>query len=227
MADSLVPRDLQDRLDFDPKLIPAGREIRAAHLYTEFTVGGRTIGVEARGARSCTPQSVALDRSRSTVAYELTCDLTYFHAPDSPVGPVTVIDDPRREITGRILLRRKEKGLFGLPGLNYFNQYLIFHVGEHFFYYPSPWQVVSPLTAWPPEGHQYHHLEDDTPIFDFNTREPNVARKGISTISIEGPLSEKEEAAIRERHAQEVEVIRKQPGYRVPPEEFLNPDFKG
>lgn len=226
VAESPIPPELKEKIDFDPALIPLGQEIRAARLYTEFTVGGRTISIEARGARSCSPNAAVLDGSRSTLAYELTCDLTYFHAAESPVGPVTVIDDPRREIVGRILLRRNREGRFNLPGLNYFNQYLIFHVGEHFFYYPSPWQVVSPLTAWPPEYHQYHHLEDDTPIFDFNTREPNVARKGVSTISIEGPLSEKEEHEIRRRHAEEVEVIRRQPGYRVPPEEFLNPDFK-
>lgn len=210
----------------DPRAIKLGPEIRKARLFTEFTVGGKTFAVTALGARSCSPAAAVRDARRETRVFQLSCDLTFFHAAESPLGPVTVIDDPRREITGEIILRRNRRGRIELPGINYFNQYLIFHVGERFLYYPSPWQVVSALTAWPPEYHQYHHLEFDTPIFDFNTREPNVARKGISTISIEGPLSQKEEQQIREAHKREVEIVSRQPGYRIPPERFTDPNFK-
>lgn len=206
-----------------------GQEIRKASLYSEFTIGGKTISFDAvAGARSCSTTSLGLDRSRSTLVYSLQCDLTYFHAPDSEVGPITIIDDPRRPILGKILLRRTEDGSFQLPALSYFNQYLVFNIGKYFFYYPSPWQVVSSITAWPPEFHQYHHLQDDTPVYDFNTREPNVARKGISTISILGKLTPAEEKSIREAHAKQVALIKRQPGFKVAPEDFLTtPGKKG
>lgn len=200
-----------------------GSEIRHAELYTEIYVGDQKFDfVSTLGARSCSTNALTLDQARGSLVYSLACDLTYFHVKDSPLGPITIIDDPRREITGSIILRRTGRKDFQLPGLSYFNQYLIFHVGDSFFYYPSPWQVVSAITEWPPEGHQYHHLEDNTPIFDFNTRQPNVARKGISTIKILHTPSSDQEAEIREAHAREVEIVKQQPGYRVPPEEFLS-----
>lgn len=221
MADpqAALPSEVRER---NLAKVPPGREIRKASLYTEFTIQGQTFVVQAAGARSCDPTDLVFSQARNTIVYNLTCDLTFFHTDNSPVGPVTIIDDPRRQIVGSILLTRSREGNFDLPGLSYFDQFLIFHVGDRFFYYPSPWQVVSALTAWPPEYHQYHHLEDDTPIFDFNTREPNVARKGISTISIEGPLTDKEERSIRDAHAAEVKVIQAQPGYKIPPERFLD-----
>lgn len=199
-----------------------GPEIRAAELYTEFTIGGKQHQLTLKGARSCANKQLSLNSARGTLVYNLQCDLTYFHTPDSDFGPVTIVDDPRRTIEGQILLRRNSSKDYELPALSYFNQYLIFNLGRYFFYYPSPWQVVASITAWPPEYHQYHHLQDDTPVYDFNTREPNVARKGISTISILGPLSPEEESKIRTEHAKQIEIIKQQPGYKVAPEDFLN-----
>ena len=191
MSDSVyVTSEARKRIvaeEFDYRKVTFGPETRSARLYTEIIVDGKRFSFEAAGAGGCSVNSLNLNNSRGSLVYNLACDLTYFHSSDTPLGEVTIIDDPRRPILGSIILRRNQEGQFELPGLSFFNQYLIFHIGDKFFYYPSPWQVISALLAWPPEYHQYHHLEEDTPIFDFNTRTPNVARKGISTISIEAP----------------------------------------
>ena len=68
--------------------------------------------------------------------------------------------------------------------------------------------------------HQYHHLEEDTPIFDYITGTPNVARKGISTIDILDRLTKKEEEQIRYEYAQEVELVNNLPQNRMTPSEF-------
>lgn len=204
----------------DPRNIRFGPEIRRARLFTEITVGGKTFDIEAAGARSCSTKNLSFSRERTTNVFGLTCDLTFFAADNTPLGPVRIIQDPRIETKGWIILRRNEKGEFELPGLSFFNQHLIFHVGDKFFYYPRAWQVVSAITAWPPEFHQYHHLEDDTPIFDFLTKQPNVARKGVSTISIEGPLTADEERQIREEHAREIETVKALPASKMKPEDL-------
>lgn len=200
--------------------IKFGPEIRRAKLYTEFTFGGKQIGFEAAGARGCAVESSAFQKGRETLVYNLSCSLTYFAAEDTPVGPVRIIQDPRIENKGWIYLRRNQNGDFELPALSFFHQHLIFHVGDRFFYYPRAWQVEAAITKWPPEYHQYHHLEEDTPIFDFVTREPNVARKGISTISIEGRLSPEEEKQIWERHDREVALIQRLPASKMSPEDL-------
>lgn len=207
-----------DRSIRDPGLIKLQPEIRLAKLYTEITVAGKKHDFVALGARSCTPTSFSgFDKQRGTIGYELACDLTYFAADDTSLGPVRIVQDPRIETKGRILFRRGPKGEFGFPALNYFNQHLIFHVGDQFFYYPRVWRVVSSITQWPPEYHQYHHLDEDTPIFDFLTGAPNVARKGVSTISIEGRPSPEQEKRIRSEFAREIALINKLPASKMAP----------
>jgi hypothetical protein len=101
--------------------------------------------------------------------------------------------------------------------LSYFNQHLVFHVGENYLYYPRAWQVVSSISQWPPEYHQYHHLEERTPVFDLLTRRPNVAVKGVSTISILGPLASAEEARIQKACKEEIEKFNKLPSTMLSP----------
>lgn len=204
----------------DYRAVKFGSEIRSANLYTEISVGGREFTIKANGARSCSTNAFGVSEARTTGVFSLTCDLTYFAADHPELGSVKIIQDPRIETKGWIFLRRSENGDFELPGLSYFNQHLIFHIGDNFFYYPRAWQVVSAITAWPPEFHQYHHLEDDTPIFDFVSKEPNVARKGISTISIESELSPEEEKAIRADFAREVKLIKSMPASKMSPEDL-------
>jgi hypothetical protein len=197
---------------------PGTESRRKAHLFTEIKVDGKSIGIDAVGVRGCTPEDVVYERSRETAVVNLSCSLTYFHNANTELGPVTVVQDPRIENRGYIYLRRGQKNDFGLPGLSLFNQHLIFHVGDRFFYYPRAWQVVSALTAWPPEGHQYHHLEPDTPIFDFVTGEPNAARKGVSVIDIEGPLDDAEAKRLRAAMEKEHRLIMDLPGSKMAPE---------
>jgi hypothetical protein len=204
-----------------------GYEIRKAELYSEFTIGKKKFSVHLVGARGCSTEILAYSSPRTTLVYNLVCDLTFFSGDHPELGPITIIDDPRRKIVGQIFLRRTSPNSFRLPGLSYFNQYLVFNIGKHFFYYPSPWQVVSAISHWPPEYHQYHHLEEDTPLYDFNTREPNVARKGVSTISILGPLTPAEEQDVRAAHARHVEKVKAQRGYAVAPEDFLSSPRRG
>jgi hypothetical protein len=201
-----------------PDNITFGQETRKARLYTEITVDGKKFDFEAAGARSCSAQPGAFRQGRDTVVFNLTCALTYFATDDTPLGPVRIVQDPRIVNRGWIYLRRNKNNQFELPALNVFNQHLIFHVGDRYFYYPRAWQVQSAISAWPPEYHQYHHLEEDTPIFDFITREPNVARKGISTISIEGRLTPEEEQQIWADHNREVELIKQLPASKMSPE---------
>jgi hypothetical protein len=202
----------------DYRHIKFGPETRSARLYTELSVNGQKITIDAVGARGCGVNSLNFQEARGTLIFNLACDLTYFAADDTPVGPVRIFQDPRIENKGWIFLRRNHKGEFELPALSFFNQHLIFRVGENYFYYPRAWQVVSAITAWPPEYHQYHHLEEDTPIFDFLTGTPNVARKGISTISIEGRLAPEEEKRIRDEVAKEIELVNRLPASKMTPE---------
>lgn len=221
VVDRLLANELRSRTSIDK--IDFGPEIRRAQLFTELLVGESRVEISSvLGARSCSTVDLSYSRTRGTLIYNLQCDLTYFHAPETALGPVTVIDDPRRPIRGQILVRRNQQGRYELPALSYFNQYLVFHVGDRFFYYPAEWQVVAAITEWPPEYHQYHHLENEVPVYDFNSREPDVARKGISTISILDRLSEEEEAEIRAAHDREARLVADQPGFEVPPDNFLD-----
>lgn len=194
-----------------PTNINFAPEIRKARLYTEFTIDGEKFEIELYGTRSCDPTAERFAKGRDTKVVDLTCDLTYFANEDTPLGSMKVIQDPRFVTKGWIYLNRTKEGRYQLPGLSYFNQHSIFHIGDRFFYYPRAWQVVSPILAWPPEYSQYHHLEEDTPVFDYLTGEPDVARKGISTISIEGEFTPEEEAKIRAEFAKELEVIKALP----------------
>lgn len=202
----------------DPGQIKFGPEIRSARLYTEISVNDKKFSFDAVGARGCGVTGSEVVNARGTLVFNLTCDLTYFAADDTPLGPIRIVQDPRIQTKGWIHLRRNQEGKYELPGLSYFNQHLIFHIGDRFFYYPRAWQVVSAITTWPPEYHQYHHLEPDTPIFDFLTGEPNVARKGISTISIEGSLTADEEKRVRTEYEKEIEVINALPASKMGPE---------
>jgi len=200
-----------------------GPEARKARLYTEIFVAGNKYVFEAGGSRFCSTNSSEFRADRGTLVYNLTCSVTYFAADDTPLGPIRIVQDPRIENRGWIYLRRNKEGHYELPGLSFFNQHLIFHVGDRFFYYPRAWQVVSAILDWPPEYHQYHHLEEDTPIFDFITGEPNVARKGVSTISIEGRFTPDEERRVLEANERELEIIRKLPAHKMSPEDLTSP----
>ncbi len=194
-------------------------EIRAAELYTEFTIGGRDFNFKSKvGARSCSAQAVGFEEARGTLTYELACDLTFFATEHPDLGPVRIFQDPRIENRGWIYARRNQDGTFEAPALSYFNQYLIFHLGEDYFYYPRAWQVVSSITQWPPEYHQYHHLETRTPVFDLITREPNVAVKGVSTISILGELDQEQIREIRAAHDEEIAKFKELPASKLAPE---------
>ncbi len=195
-----------------------GPEVRAAQLYTEFTIGGKDFTVEAAGARSCSAQQFRFERARGTGVYSLVCDLTYFAADHRELGPVRVFQDPRIENYGWIYVRRNKRGDFEAPALSYFNQYLVFHVGEDYFYYPRAWQVVSAINQWPPEYYQYHHLEPRTPVFDLLTREPNVATKGISTISIQGKVPARDLKRIRAELEEEIAKFNELPSSKLHPE---------
>ncbi|MHB8464790.1 MAG: hypothetical protein ACYDH6_24640 [Acidimicrobiales bacterium] len=208
------------RLVNNPERITFGPETRRARLFTEIIVDGETFNIEAVGKRGCSTNTVAFDEARTTVTYGLECSATYFGAENSPLGPIHIVQDPRIVNRGWILLKRNAEGEFDLPALSFFNQHLIFHVGDRWYFYPAAWQVVSAITQWPPEGHQYHHLEPDTPIFDFVTREPNVARKGISTIWIEGPLEEDENRRYDELIARELKLIDELPASKMSPEDL-------
>jgi hypothetical protein len=206
---------------FDPSShITFGPETRRARLFTEFTVGGQQFSFEALGKRGCSTNSVEFRVQRGTQVYNLTCSSTFFAADNTPLGPVRIVQDPRIVNRGWIFLRRNRKGQFVLPGLSFFNQHLIFHVGDRFLYYPRAWQVVSAITEWPPEFFQYHHLEEDTPVFDFITKEPNVARKGISTISIEDKLTPEEEKRMQLEEERELAIIRELPASKMSPEDL-------
>jgi hypothetical protein len=206
-----------DRSVPELKNIKFGPEIRTAELYTEFEIGGKQFNFKALGARSCAVQSSEIDQQRTTLKYNLACDLTWFEAEHKELGPVRIFQDPRIENKGWIYARRNKEGTFETPALSYFNQHLVFHVGEHYLYYPRAWQVVSSITQWPPEYHQYHHLEDRTPVFDLLTRRPNVAVKGISTISILGPLAAGEEARIKKACNEEIEKFKHLPSTMMSP----------
>jgi hypothetical protein len=195
-----------------------GPEARSAQLYTEFTIGGARHVIVAYGARSCQPTNVGFAEAQGTEVYSLECDLTYFGIDDSPLGPIRIFQDPRIANLGWIYLRRDQNNNYVFPALSYFNQHLIFHIGGRYFYYPRAWQVVSAITQWPPEYNQYHHLEKDTPVFDLITRQPNVARKGVSTISINGPLAPDEETRIRSIVADEIQAFNNLPASKMSPE---------
>ena len=161
--------------------------------------------------------SSELDDRRSTLAYNLSCSLTWFEAEHNELGPVRIFQDPRIENKGWIYVRRARDGQYETPALSYFNQHLVFHIGEDYFYYPRAWQVVASITQWPPEYHQYHHLEDRTPVFDLLTRRPNVAIKGVSTISILGPLKPDEETRIQVACRTEIERFQSLPSTMMSP----------
>jgi hypothetical protein len=199
------------------KNISLGPETRAAELYTEFEIGGRQFSFTALGARGCAVQSAEIDRTRTTLKYNLQCSLTWFETEHKELGPVRIFQDPRIENKGWIYARRNREGGYDTPALSYFNQHLVFHVGEKYLYYPRAWQVVSAITQWPPEYHQYHHLEERTPVFDLLTRRPNVAVKGVSTISILGPLASGEEARIQEACKAEIEKFQQLPATKLSP----------
>ncbi len=199
------------------KNVQIGQEIRRAELYSEVFIGGKKFSFNAKGARSCATIQLDFNKARGTEIFSLQCDLTYFAAEHPELGTIKIIQDPRITTKGWIVLRRNEDQEYQLPGLSFFNQHLVFHIGDNFYYYPAAWQVVSAILAWPPEFHQYHHLEEDTPIFDFITGEPNVARKGISTISIQDQLSDEEEKAIRDDFAREVALINSLPTSKLSP----------
>jgi hypothetical protein len=196
--EGIVSPDVQRSISLEP-------EVRRAHLFTEFTIDGNRIAVEALGARGCQVDTVSVRDQQGTVVYGLRCSLTYFAADDTPVGPVRIVQDPRIDEPGYIYLRRSERGDFVFPALSYFNQH-------------RAWQVVSSITQWPPEYHQYHHLEPDTPVFDLLSGEPNVARKGVSTVSIQGPLDPEEEKAIWADFRREQELILSLPGTIMAPQ---------
>lgn len=224
-GDELAEDALKREKDY--RTVKFGPEIRRARLYTEFYIEGEKIAFEALGARSCSVNSAAFSAQRGTQLYNLACSLTWFATETSPLGPVRIFQDPRIENLGWIYLRRNEAdsgkrdvSVFQLPALSYFNQHLIFHIGDRWLYYPRAWQVVASITRWPPEHHQYHHLEDKTPVFDLITKEPNVAIKGISTISIEGPLNSDEEAQIVAACEHEIEEFRKLPGTIMSPDDL-------
>lgn len=196
-----------------------GPEVRAAQLYTEFTIGGKGFTFDSTaGARGCAVRSFEFDKARGTGVYSLACDLTYFAGEHPQLGRVRVFQDPRIENLGWIYVRRNRSGEYQAPALSYFNQYLIFHVGEDYFYYPRAWQVVSAITQWPPEYHQYHHLEPSTPVFDLLTREPNVATKGVSTISILGKVPAANLRRIRADLDEEIARFNALPSSKLRPE---------
>ena len=200
--------------------IPFGPQISRAELYTELNIGGRDFNFRAAGARSCAVESSSVVENRTTLVFNLTCDLTYFGVEHPDLGSIHVFQDPRIVNKGWIHARRNAKGEFETPALSYFNQHLIFHVGDNYLYYPRAWQVVSAISVWPPEHHQYHHLEDKTPIFDLLTRKPNVAVKGVSTISIFSKLPPDEEKQIRDLCAKEIEQFEKLPASKLAPEDL-------
>jgi hypothetical protein len=202
------------------KRVAFGPETREAELFTQFTIGGRELSLTAAGARGCSVEASQFDAARGTQRFDLTCSLTWFEAEDAVLGPVRIFQDPRIVNRGTILARRTAEGAFETPALSYFNQHLIFHVGELYLYYPRAWQVVSSITQWPPEFHQYHHLEDKTPVFNSVTRAPNVAVKGISTISIKGQLTPDRLDQIRESLAVELDRFDQLPASKMSPEDL-------
>lgn len=198
--------------------VPFGPETREAELSTQFQIGGKNFNFTALGARGCGVESSELDEARGTLRFNLTCSLTWFETDHKVLGPIRIFQDPRITNKGWILARRDKEGRYESPALSYFNQHLIFHVGDEYLYYPRAWQVVSAITQWPPEFYQYHHLEDRTPVFDLITKKPNVAVKGISTISIKGKLEASRETEIRSRCAEEIEKFNKLPASKMSPE---------
>lgn len=210
-------------------------EIRSAKLYSEFEIGGTKYSFDARGARSCKVNSAEFRDERGTIQYNLVCDLSYFSVDHPELGKITIFQDPRVINRGYILLRRNEseptrrdRSIFELPALSYFNQHLIFKMGERYFYYPRAWQVTASITRWPPEYHQYHHLENRTPVFDLITQSPNAAIKGISTISIEGELTSNEENLIRKAHQTAVdEFLDLDETKLMAPEELTPAEYSG
>ena len=201
------------------KQIQYGPEARKAQLYTEFEIQGKQFSFTSPvGSRSCTVVRSSQVKSRGTLVFTLACDLTWFEGEHKELGPVRIFQDPRIENTGWIFARRDKAGKAIGPFLSYFNQHLIFHIGNNWLYYPRAWQVVSSITSWPPEYHQYHHLEDRTPVFDLITRTPNVATKGISTISILGKLTPAEDKRIRERCKAEIDEFNRLPASKMAPE---------
>lgn len=195
-------------------------EIRAAKLYTEFEIGGTQFSFTALGARSCAVLSSEVDEKRSTLSYNLACSLTWFETEHDELGAIRIFQDPRIENKGWIYVRQDQSGNYSTPALSYFNQHLVFHIGDEYLFYPRAWQVVSSITQWPPEYHQYHHLEERTPVFDLLTRRPNVAIKGISTISILGPLEPDEEARIRAECQAEIDKFNFLPATMMTPEDL-------
>jgi hypothetical protein len=204
-----------------------GAEIREAELYTEFKIGNQPVNFTATGARSCAVESAEVSSSRKTLQFNLQCSLTWFETEHRTLGPIRIFQDPRIVNKGWILARRSGNGQFETPALSYFNQHLIFHVGEHYLYYPRAWQVVSAITSWPPEYHQYHHLEDKTPVFDLITKKPNAAIKGISVIAIKGKLSEERETEINRRLSEELERFAKLPASKMSPEDLTPSESAG
>jgi hypothetical protein len=202
------------------KEIPFGPEARAAELYTEFEVGARQFSITALGKRACSVDSASFDERHGTLAYKLNCTTTWFETEHKELGPVRIFQDPRIEEPGWIYARRNRDGSYVTPFLSVFNQHLIFHVGDNYFYYPRHWQVVASITHWPPEYHQYHHLEDKTPVFDLLTRRPNVAVKGVSTVTILGQLSKEEDARIEAACKAEIEKFNELPGTKMTPEDL-------
>jgi len=202
---------LEQRISLDP-------EVRDAELFTQFTIGGKQFDFTALGARGCAVESSSVDETRGTLQYDLACSLTWFETDHAALGPIRIFQDPRIVNRGSILARRNDRGEYDAPALSYFNQHLIFHIGELYLYYPRAWQVVSAIANWPPENHQYHHLEDKTPVFNLVTRAPNVAVKGISTISIKGTLSDKRLDEIKRKHDAEISAFEKLPATKMAPE---------
>ncbi len=195
-------------------------EIRAAELNSQFEIGGHWFDVHAVGARGCQVTSREVDDVRQTLKYNLECSVTWFEADHKELGPIRIFQDPRIVNKGWILARKSRDDSYTIPALSYFNQHLIFHIGEDYLYYPRAWQVTSAITAWPPEYHQYHHLEDRTPVFDLLSRKPNVATKGISTISILGKLDSGTEERYRESLAKELDQFNKLPASKMTPEDL-------
>jgi hypothetical protein len=198
--------------------VPFGPETREAELYTQFQIGGKHFDFSAFGARGCSALSSEVDQARGTLQVNLECSLTWFETDHKVLGPIRIFQDPRITNKGWILARRDKDGQYVVPALSYFNQHLIFHIGDEYLYYPRAWQVVSAIDVWPPEFYQYHHLEDKTPVFDLITKKPNVAVKGISTISIKGKLDPAREADIRARCDAEIERFNKLPASKMSPE---------
>lgn len=208
--------DIQDRIAPDARIDVHPLE-RLATLHTTIALGGRVYPLKMVGARVCKKINISHDQEKDRVTYNLESVVTIFHEDDSALGPATVVQDPTITGTGFTHLSKQSDGRYGFPGLSYFNQHLIFMVGGRYFYYPRAWQVVAAVNSWPPEGSQYHHLEEDTPIFDYVTGEPNVARKGASTITIGRKPTRAEHDYWMKKYDEAVAKVKALPSSRLQP----------